>query len=318
MLEGHDDRWRDAGKRRQAFYTDLQPGKYRFRVIACNGDGVWNQTGASVDFSVLPAYYQTAWFKLAVAGFVLLALWSAYQLRVRRLHRQFEIGVEARVSERTRIARDLHDTLLQSFQGSLLYFQSASNLLPNRPNEAKEKLDKAIDEASDAISEARDAVAGLRSPALAISDLGIALRALGESLGGDPTAISPSLDVVMEGEPRNLNPVVRDEVFRIAAEALRNAFRHARASRIEVEIRYDIKQLRVRIRDDGKGIDRGTLGHGERTGHYGLHGMRERANLMGGNLEVWSDVHSGTEIEVTIPGSIAYQRDSRKAALRGT
>jgi signal transduction histidine kinase len=289
-------------------------------VIACNGDGVWNENGASLNFAILPAYYQTLWFKLVVASFVLLTLWWAYQLRVKRLHRQFEIGMEARVAERTRIARDLHDTLLQSFQGALLYFQSASNLLPNRPEEAKNKLNMAIDEASDAIAGARGAVAGLRSSATATSDLAVAIRSLGQSLRtGDPTPKAPSLDVVLEGEPRKLHPMVGDEVYRIAVEALRNAFRHAGASRIEVEIRYDVKQLRVRIRDDGRGIDRGTAGESERSGHYGLHGMKERADLMGGKLEVWSDVHSGTEIEVTVPSSRAYEKqDFPKAPVNGT
>jgi signal transduction histidine kinase len=318
MLEGHDDYWQVAGTRRQAFYTNLKPGNYRFRVIACNENGVWNEAGASLDFSIEPAYYQTMWFKVACAGFLLLLLWWAYQLRVRRLHRQFEIGLEARVAERTRIARDLHDTLLQSFHLSLLHFQSASNLLPNRPDEAKKKLDRALDQASDAIAEARGAVQGLRSPAIATSDLGIAIRTLGEGLGGnEPTSKSPSLEVAVEGEPRNLYPMVRDEVYRIAAEALRNAYRHAGASRIEVEIHYEIKQLRVSIRDDGKGIDRQVAGKGEHTGHYGLHGMSERAKLIGGNLEVWSDGQSGTEIEVTVPGSTAYHKqDFRQDSLR--
>src|SRR5208282_6912867 len=144
-LEGYDRDWKDAGTRRQAFYTDLPPGKYSFRVIASNSDGVWNDSAAKLDFYVTPAYYQTNWFRVLSACIFLALLWAAYQWRVRQLHHQFDLTLEARVGERTRIARDLHDTLLQSAHGVLLRFQTVSQLLPDRPVEAKEKLDNAID-----------------------------------------------------------------------------------------------------------------------------------------------------------------------------
>ena len=309
-LEGYDQEWQDAGTRRQAFYTDLAPGNYRFRVIACNSRGVWNTIGASLDFSVLPAYYQTAWFRAACAFLLLLLVWGLYRLRVRGLHQRFEIGLEARVSERTRIARELHDTLLQNFHGSLLRFQAASNLLPNRPEEARKKLDGAIDQASEAITEARGAVEGLRSPALANSELGIAIKTFGEELASGETGSKPPvLEVTVEGEPRDLDLNVRDELYRIAAEALRNAFHHAGANRVEVAIRYEARQLRMRIRDDGKGINPDIAAGAGRAGHYGMHGMRERAKLMGGDLEVWSNLSAGTEIELTVPATAAYETD---------
>ena len=162
-LDGYDRDWHDAGTRRQAFYTDLPPGNYSFRVIACNSDGVWNDSAAKLDFSVAPAYYQTNWFRALCAAIFFALLWAAYQFRVRQLQHQFDLTLEARVSERTRIARELHDTLLQSFHGLLLRFQTVSQLLPDRPVEAKEKLDTAIEHAADAITEGRDAVQGLRA-----------------------------------------------------------------------------------------------------------------------------------------------------------
>ena len=307
QLEGHDTGWQNPGTRRQAFYNDLSPGHYRFHVVACNNDGVWNEAGALLNFSIAPAFYQTNWFRALCAAAFLVFLWALYQLRLRQVHRQFNIGLEARVKERTRVARELHDTLLQSFQGLLLRFQTASNLLPTRPEEAKQKLDNAIDLASQAVTEGRDAVQGLRSSITTTNDLAVAMSALGKELAGNETnQNSPVFRVDVEGEPRELHPLLRDETYRIAGEALRNAFRHSHANRIEVEIHYDANQLRLRIRDNGQGIEPQVIEHDGGVGHWGLHGMRERATIIGGNLEVWSKVESGTEVELTIPGRTAY------------
>ena len=213
--------------------------------------------------------------------------------------------LDARVAERTRIARDLHDTLLQSFHGLLLRFQTAFNLLPDRAAESKQVLGSAIDQAAQAITEGRDAVQGLRSSATTTNDLADSIRALGEELAGDGSA-GPTLRVEVQGASRALHPIVRDEVFRIAGEALRNAFRHAAARQIEIELRYDERQLRLRVRDDGKGIDQKLLHTEGREGHFGLRGMRERAKLAGGKLTVWSGVDTGTEVELSIPAPHAY------------
>jgi signal transduction histidine kinase/streptogramin lyase len=308
-LEGYDDDWRGPVSAREVSYTNLPPRNYRFRVIACNSDGVWNESGATLDFSVAPAWYQTNWFIALSVITGLFVLWLLYQFRLRQLAHQFNMGLEARVNERTRIARELHDTLLQSLHGLMLRFQAASNLLPTRPDEAKQRLDNAIDQAAQAITEGRDAVHELRSSAAVTQDLAAAISALGTELVAEQTGQNlPDSRVQVEGTPRNLDPILRDEVYRIAAEALRNAFRHAQARRIEVEIRYDEQQLRVRVRDDGKGIDPKFLGEQERAGHWGLNGMRERAKAVGGNLAVWSQVDSGTEVELTIPTSIAYAK----------
>jgi signal transduction histidine kinase len=223
------------------------------------------------------------------------------------LARQFNIRMEERVNERTRIARDFHDTLLQSFQGVLLKFHAVTYLFPDRPDEARKTLEGVIEQARQAITEGRDAVQGLRSSTVVTNDLARTINALGEKLATDQTGQnSPDFLVTVEGATRNLVPLVRDEVYRIAGEALRNAFRHAQARRIEVEIRYDKRQLRLRVRDDGKGIDPKVLTEGGRDGHYGLAGMRERAKLVGGKLAVRSKLDSGTEAELTIPAPVAY------------
>ena len=145
-LEGLDSDWHDVGDRRQASYTNLAPRRYRFRVLACNNSGVWNEAGASLEFAVLPTFYQTPWFRIACAVASLVLLWAIYQFRVHQLQRQFAIGLEARVNERTRIARELHDTLLQSLHGLMFQFQAARNLLPRKPEDAMRSLDDAIAE----------------------------------------------------------------------------------------------------------------------------------------------------------------------------
>jgi ligand-binding sensor domain-containing protein/signal transduction histidine kinase len=308
-LEGNDSNWQNAGTRRQAFYTNLHPGQYRFTVMSSNEDGIWNTQGATLQFSIAPEWFQTVWFRaLCVVAFFGL-LWGLYWIRLRQVQHQFDVNVETRVSERTRIARDLHDTLLQSFNALLLRLQTVSNVLPTRPDEAKRRIDSAIEQASDAITEGRDAVHELRSGAVATMDLDQAISSFAKELRSGSTAESaPEIHIEVQGKPRLLKPVGRDEVFRIAAETLRNAIRHAHARRIEVEIRYDEHQLGLRIKDDGKGIDPAILGDGRSLGHWGLHGMQERAKLVGGTLEVWSQVDVGTEIVVKIPAANIYTK----------
>jgi len=235
-LEAHDVQWHEAGTRRQAFYNNLGPGHYHLRVIACNNNGVWNEAGASLDFSILPAYYQTGWFRASCVVAFLILLWVIYQFRARQLQRRFADAVEVRVNERTRIARELHDTVLQSLHGLLLSFQRAANLLPQHPVEAKHRLEGAIDQAAQAITEGREAVQGLRSSTVVTNDLALAIQTLGEELAAKQTPQNPPVfKVAVEGTTRDLNPILRDDVYRIAGEALRNAFYHAQARRIEVD-----------------------------------------------------------------------------------
>jgi signal transduction histidine kinase len=282
-------------------------------VIASNSDGVWNEHGPKLDFSVTPAYYQTNWFRVLCAAGFLGLLWAAYQWRVGQLQHQFDMTLEARVGERTRIARDLHDTLLQSAHGVLLRFQTVCQLLPDRPMEAKEKLDNAIDQTADFITEARDEVQGLRDSTVQSNDLALAISTLGQELETDSAHHRPAFRVAVEGGTRNLHPILRDEIYKIAAEALRNAFRHSQARQIEVEIRYDNEQFRLRVRDDGKGVDPAILSSQSSKGHYGLPGMRERATLIGGKLAVWSEVDAGTEVELRVPASTVYATAQRRS-----
>jgi len=311
-LENQNRNWHEVVNDREVQYTNLAPGTYRFLVKACNNSGLWNEDGASVEFVILPAWYQASWFRILCAATLLALLWAAYLLRIRHLAHQFNLTLEARVAERTRIARDLHDTLLQSFQGLLPRFQAAIHKLPKDAMDARTTLEAAVEQASAAIAEGRDAVQGLRLSTVESNDLALAIRTVGEELASANTVQpSPNFKVVVEGTTRNLHPILRDEIYRLAAEALRNAFCHAAAQNVEVEIRYDENNFRLRVRDDGKGIHPEVLRTDGREGHYGLHGMKERAALVGGKVTIWSEVGSGTEIELTISASKAYAKFTR-------
>jgi signal transduction histidine kinase len=220
--------------------------------------------------------------------------------------RILELRLEERVSERTRIARALHDTLLQSFHGLMLHLQIVDDLLPS--GKAKEKLEQTLALADQAIAEGRDAVYDLRSSATTTSDLPQALRDLCDELA---TPEAAAFQLTVEGATRQLHPIIRDELYRITREALRNAFSHARAQHIEAELIYADRSFHMRIRDDGRGIDPAMLEAG-RAGHYGLPGMRERARQIGAECTIWSGVGTGTEIELSIPGAIAYRTLPRR------
>ena len=308
QLEGQNRNWHEVVNDRRVQYTNLAPGTYRFRVMASNNSGVWNEAGDTLSFSIAPAYYQTRWFAAMVALGIATLLWVAYRLRIRQLAHQFNRTLDARVSERTRIARDLHDTLLQSFQGALLRFQSVANVIKTRPDEASQRLERALDQAEAAITEGRNAVQGLRASATTVNDLANGIAAISLQLTSDrPPGPVPSIDVAVDGESRDLNPIVREEAFRIASEALRNAIKHAHAQHIGVTIYYERRQLRLVIRDDGKGIDAETMARQQVASHFGLPGMRERAAIVKGQLDVRSEPGAGTEIELRVPERTAYR-----------
>jgi ligand-binding sensor domain-containing protein len=308
-LEGYDRDWHDAGNRRQAFYTNLPPRNYRFRVAGSNNDGVWNKAGASLDFSIAPAFYQTSWFQASCVLAFLALLWGLYRYRVYRISREFNVRLDERVRERTRLARDLHDTLLQSFQGVMLQLQVVEELLP--PGKAREAFERTLERADQAIVEGRNAVHDLRSSTTTTNELAQAMRAVADELAGEG---SPTFRLMVEGAVRELHPILRDEVYRIGREGLRNAFNHAGAHRIEAEITYGERLFRFRIRDDGRGIAPAILEAG-RPGHYGLAGARERASQIGAKLDIWSGVGKGTEIDLSIPGSIAYTKPPSRSLL---
>jgi len=258
-----------------------------------------------IRFRELTLWDQYKWRILAA----LVILWAIYLVRVKQLERQFKTTLEARVAERTRIARELHDTLLQSFHGLLFRLQAVRNMFPRRTEGAPEALDVAILMAEQAIAESRDAIKDLRSESAEQRDLAELLTATCKELttahgkNGD----APAFRVVVEGKGHNLAQVLQEEIYRIAREILRNAFQHASACNVEAEIRYDDKLFRLRIRDDGKGIEPQLLSEGNRPGHWGLPGIRERARRIGAQLDFWSEAGAGTEVQINVPSATAYE-----------
>ena len=310
-LEGWDRDWQEVGNRRQALYSNLPPREYRFQVAASNNTGMWNEAGASFNLTIEPAYYQTTWFLLSCVAVFLAVLWIGYRLRLRQLAWQFHMRMEERVNERTRIARDLHDTLLQSFQAVLLKLSVFSYRLTDQP-ETKRELENMIEQTRQAVTEGRDPVQGLRSSTVLTNEMEHAIKSLGAQLASEVSysrdGNSPEFRVLVEGASRELVPMVRDEAYRIAGEAVRNARRHAQARRIEVSIQYGDRHFRLLVRDNGKGIDPKILDDGYREGHHGLQGMQERAKVVEGKLTLCSKPDSGTELELTIPACRAYSK----------
>jgi signal transduction histidine kinase/ligand-binding sensor domain-containing protein len=302
-----DNEWHDAGGRREAFFTRLAPGRYSFRVIACNNDGVWNEAGATLIFTVMPAWYQTRWFRglCVVAGF--LVLWIFYHLRLRQIARAIKARFDERLDERTRMARDLHDTFLQTIQGSKLVADDAldPSTDPARMRRAMEQLSVWLGRATE---EGRAALNSLRTSTTEKNDLAAAFRRAMEECR-IYSSMRASLSVV--GEVREMHPIVRDEVYRIGYEAIRNACVHSQASQLLVELTYD-RDLALRISDNGVGIDPEVADRG-REGHFGLQGMCERALRIAGKLTVASSAASGTEIKLIVPGGIIYRKTTSAA-----
>ena len=301
-LEGRDADWQDPQNRRRAFYSDLPPGDYQFRVIASNNDGVWNEQGATARFTILPAFFQTAWFRalsvLAGAGL----LWFLYVLRVRRLATSIQSRFDDRLEERERIARDLHDTLLQGIFSASIHFNVANNHLP-ADSPAKPSVQRGVELLTQVSKEGRNTLLALRTAGSSQSDLDEALSRLRGEF-----ALPANVDfrVVTEGQAEVLRPLIRDEVYLIAREAVINAFRHSKANAIQVKVDYVSRNLRVSVRDNGCGIDEELLKSG-REGHWGLVNMRERAERIGGRLKVSSRANAGTVVRLWIPGKLAFE-----------
>lgn len=310
-LEGADTQWRDAGSRREAFFTNLDPGDYRFRVIAANNDGVWNEAGASLDFTVLPAFYQTAGFRLLTAAAVLMALMALYRLRIRQVAKLMGQRLEERIVERERIARELHDTLLQGFQALMLRFQAVANRIPQH-EPLRQTMESALERADQVLTDGRNRVRDLRSVEPTAVDLLEALKETGRELAEEAPGVE--LRIVVQGTARKLHPIVRDEAYWIAREAILNAFRHGQAKSVEVEVHYEPREMRIHVRDDGCGVPAEVLEAGGRQGRWGFTGMRERADKIRGQLEIWSGSGAGTEVELRVPGKIAYQKASQRAS----
>ena len=306
QLEGSDHDWQEVGNRHEAVYTNLGPGRYNFRVVAANNDGVWNNAGAALQITISPAFTQTKLFYALCALLCLAALYALYTVRARQLASQVRGRLEARLAERERIARELHDTLLQGVQGLILRFQAlAGRDVEQDRTQARAAMERALARADEVLAEARDRVKELRATAGEETDLPMALAVEGQQLNLGQLA---QFRLSVAGTRRELHPIVREEIFLIAREALGNAFRHSGAQHIEAEFSYGDGELHVRIRDDGRGIHFEVLDAGGRPGHFGLLGMRERAERIHAQVKIWSKPGAGTEIDLRVPAKMAYRR----------
>lgn len=303
-IEGVDSDWQDAGPRRQAIYTHLGPGEFRFQVIAANEDGVWNQHGASMSFSVAPHFHETHWFVLAWLGLALLALRVFLWLRLAQERARLRAGLRERHLERERIARELHDTLLQGYQGLILSFQAIGNRLTSG-DPLRDAIDHALDRAENALIEGRDRVRNLRDQGEP-EELWVELERIGQCYRDEPVVYR----VTHEGRPHQLDHTVQDETLYMAREAISNAFRHAQASTITVALEYAPDHFGLCVRDDGCGLPQTSP-----SGHYGLLGLAERAAHIGAELSLDSTPQQGTQVVLRIPARIAY-RDPPVATRR--
>ncbi len=292
-LEGFDQDWIDSGTRRIAYYTNLRPGAYTFRVIAANDDGVWNETGATFGLYLKPYFYQTYWFYAVCALGLAMLAWLLFRLRVRGMQAQFG----AVLAERNRIAREIHDNLAQEMSGISVQLEVVSRTMPHGAEAARTHLDRARLQVRHGIAEARRYVWNLRSPALDNNDLPTALSETARRLTNE-TEIQAQVEV--NGTFRPLARLVEDNLLRIGQEAMNNAVKHAQAQRIFVNLVFDARRVQLSVRDDGQGFDNQLAGNG-RSGHFGLIGMRERAEQIGGTLSIHSTAGSGTEVVADVP-----------------
>lgn len=309
-LDGVDSDWQDPGTRRQAFYTNLDPGHYRFRVMAANEDGVWNQQEAQLAFTIPPTFIETLWFKLLCAIAAGLLLWAAYRWRLRQVTNQLRRGLEDRADERERIARALHDTFLQSVQGLMLRVQTLLKRLPPG-GDAYQLVEKILNQADTVLAEGRDQVSGLRTVTRFQHDLPRLFSELGQQLREEHAA---DFALIVTGELAAIKEPAGEHLYHIGREALLNAFRHAGACRIELELGYARDHITLQVRDDGRGIAEEVLAAGELPGHWGLIGMRERAAKIGATLDLWCRPSMGTVVELRAPGAAVYER--RRGSLR--
>ena len=306
-LEGVDSKWQSTTASRTAVYTTIPPGTHRFLVRSTNSDGVWGDSAFVYNVQQQAFIYERVWFRLLLAVCAVFAISSLYLFRVNVLVRQARLVLEERMRERERIARDLHDTFFQGIQGLLLRFNTGTKQLkPDEP--ARAIFEEALQQSDGVMLEGRELVLDLRSGTREITDLSEALSDVAISLR---RMRNVSFRSMCNGSLQALHPIVFEEAYRIGKEALTNGFRHADASEIETEISFERNEFRLRIRDNGVGLDRTTLSNGFREGHWGLPGMRERAAKIGGRLDIWSRKGLGTEIELRIPASVAYRSSQR-------
>jgi len=302
-LQGVDDDWQEPVGRRDAFYTRLAPGAYQFTVTAANEDGLWNQTGATLQVTIPPRFVQTQWFVAVLIAFGVLALYALYLLRVRQVTARMLALQHERLTERERIARGLHDTLLQSIQGLIMFFDHQVQHLPQQ-SEERLKIEQTLELADRLLLEGRDHIMDLRSAA-DDQELGQTLRQYGTVL------LHESYSVTVRGQPRQLHATVRDEIHAIAREALLNAARHARATDVALSLNYAGDKFTLQVKDNGRGLEPAVLLAGARAGHWGLPGMRERAQAIGAQYSVQTAPGGGTSVQLSLPARLAYVEQRR-------
>jgi signal transduction histidine kinase/ligand-binding sensor domain-containing protein len=303
-LFGFDHEWQDVGTRRQAIYTNLAPGTYKFQVIASNNSDIWNSEGATLDFTISPKFYQTNWFLACVALALVALIYAVFVVRLRISTKLVEGRMNERLQERDRIARELHDTLLQGFQGIVLRLQGiAKTMSESAPSRLA--LEDTMDRADEILTEGRTNLLQLRSSAGEAP--GLAER-LSSAITDLQLQKFISCDLNVEGDVRTLKPAVHEEMFAMAREALTNAFRHSSATTILAELHFTNTYLLFRCSDNGVGLSATVLKKGSAEGHWGLIGLRERAEKLHARLVLRNAEPRGTVIEIVLQARIAYAR----------
>lgn len=311
-LEGVDSDWLDATSSRKAVYTNIPEGTHELLARVTDSIGHWGSPQIVYEVTQQPYFYATPLFEVSITLAVVLLLVLAYVLRVRHVVKQARIIIEQRQIEREAVARDLHDTFLQGVQGLILQFHTGTQKLePGHP--VRQSFEEALRLSDGVMLEGRSVLSRLRARKTKPESLSEVYAAVGNEF----RSLSPAqFNVIVSGRGRELDADVQEELLKIGREALFNAYRHAQAGKIELEIHYGIFEFRLRFRDDGVGIDPGVLRDGSIPGHFGLPGMRERISRIGGHMDLWSRPGAGTEIEIRIPFAIAYRRNERNAGLR--
>jgi signal transduction histidine kinase/ligand-binding sensor domain-containing protein len=310
-LIGENPEWQDVGRRRQAFYTRLNPGSYQFQVSASSGED-WSDLTVPLRIEVSPAFYQTAWFMALCLMSAVGLVWLAFRARVRFVTEQVHSRLSERLAERERVARELHDTLLQGFQGLMMRFHLAAQTIPSTET-AKSEMEEALDSADMLLAESRDRIRDLRYDTLEATSLADAITALGEGFGMPHIW---TLQVLTHGVALDLDPISYQEIYAIAKEAVVNAFRHSEASEIRVDISFEQARLQLDISDNGKGIAAERLSVKRRMNHWGLAGMHERAKNLGADLRFMTPIGGGTQVKLAVPAAVAFRRNQKVSAFQ--
>jgi signal transduction histidine kinase len=303
-LSGFDKEWHDVGTRRQAVYTNLGPGTYKFQVIASNNDNVWNSGGSTVDFAIPPMFYQTGWFLASAIAALLALTYAVFIVRLRISTNLVEGRMNERLMERDRIARELHDTFLQGFQGIVLRLQGIANTL-SESSSSRLALEDTMDRADQILTDGRKNLLQLRSKT---GDAPGLADQLNRTIADLQMQKSISCELRVQGSMRALKPTVDEEIFAMAREALTNAFRHSGATAILAELHFTNTHFSFRCYDNGAGLPVIVLKSGSADGRWGLVGLRERAEKLHAQLVLRNNEPQGAIVEIVLHARIAYAR----------